>query len=180
MSSASTRGAPLAWAFFIDSAFATSRCPGADETQAVTALGKHDRKEAIGLGEPQQGQPELARRVARIINYDAEGITEGRSRLVEGGSRHGLSRAAIVHPPVVPRCLLRCLHGHAFIRSVDPQVFELLHRSIVKRVPGRPPRHEVSPVRSPIYGRMFWFSRKKFVGSCLRLSARSRSYLASP
>ena len=32
----------------------------------------------------------------------------------------------------------------------------------------------------PIYGRMFWFSRKKFVGSYLRLSARSRSYLASP
>src|SRR6266536_468135 len=24
------------------------------------------------------------------------------------------------------------------------------------------PRHEVSPVRSPIYGWMFWFSRKKF------------------
>ena len=35
-------------------------------------------------------------------------------------------------------------------------------------------------VPSPIYGRMFWFSRKKFVGSYLRLSARSRSYLASP
>jgi len=32
----------------------------------------------------------------------------------------------------------------------------------------------------PIYGRMFWFSRKKFVGSYVRLSARSRSYLASP
>jgi hypothetical protein len=41
-------------------------------------------------------------------------------------------------------------------------------------------RYEVSPMRSPIYGRMFWFNRKKFVGSCLRLSARSRSYLASP
>ncbi len=41
-------------------------------------------------------------------------------------------------------------------------------------------RHEVSPVPGPIYGRMFWFSRKKFVGSYLRLSARSRSYLASP
>ena len=47
------------------------------------------------------------------------------------------------------------------------------------RRPGEAP-DEVSPVRSPIYGRMFWFSRKKFVGSCLRLSARSRSYLASP
>ena len=31
-----------------------------------------------------------------------------------------------------------------------------------------------------LYGWMFWFSRKKFVGSYLRLSARSRSYLASP
>ena len=28
---------------------------------------------------------------------------------------------------------------------------------------------------APIYGRMFWLSRKKFVGSCLRLSARSHS-----
>jgi hypothetical protein len=36
------------------------------------------------------------------------------------------------------------------------------------------------PRCGPIYGRMFWFSRKKFVGSYLRLSARSRSYLASP
>ncbi len=35
-------------------------------------------------------------------------------------------------------------------------------------------------VSSPIYGRMFWFSRKKFVGSYFRLSARSRSYLALP
>ncbi len=47
---------------------------------------------------------------------------------------------------------------------------------------GRPhhPGRDVSPVRSPIYGRTFWFIRKKFVGSYLRLSARSRSYLASP
>jgi len=39
-------------------------------------------------------------------------------------------------------------------------------------------RHAVGGL--PIYGRMFWFSRKKFVGSYVRLSARSRSYLASP
>jgi hypothetical protein len=50
----------------------------------------------------------------------------------------------------------------------------------VARVRGWASDVSVSPVPSPIYGRMFWFSRKKFVGSCLRLSARSRSYLASP
>lgn len=33
-------------------------------------------------------------------------------------------------------------------------------------------------MRSPIYGRMFWSSRKKSVRSGLRLSARSRSSLA--
>ena len=38
-------------------------------------------------------------------------------------------------------------------------------------------RDQITP---NFYGRMFWFSRKKFVGSCLRLRARSRSYLASP
>jgi hypothetical protein len=31
-----------------------------------------------------------------------------------------------------------------------------------------------------IYGRMFWFRRNRFVGSYVRLSARSRSYFASP
>lgn len=30
------------------------------------------------------------------------------------------------------------------------------------------------------YGRMFWFRRNTFVGSYFRLSARSRSYFASP
>jgi 3',5'-cyclic AMP phosphodiesterase CpdA len=30
------------------------------------------------------------------------------------------------------------------------------------------------------YGRMFWLRRKRFVGSYVRLSARSRSYLTSP
>jgi hypothetical protein len=30
---------------------------------------------------------------------------------------------------------------------------------------GRPRREVPGRVRSPIYGRMFWFSRKKFVGS---------------
>jgi 3-isopropylmalate/(R)-2-methylmalate dehydratase small subunit len=38
----------------------------------------------------------------------------------------------------------------------------------------------VKGVLARFYGWMFWFSRKKFVGSYLRLSARSRSYLASP
>jgi hypothetical protein len=30
------------------------------------------------------------------------------------------------------------------------------------------------------YGRMFWLRRNRFVGSYVRLSARSRSYFASP
>jgi hypothetical protein len=34
--------------------------------------------------------------------------------------------------------------------------------------------------RPRLQGAMFWFTRKKFVGSYLRLSARSRSYFASP
>jgi hypothetical protein len=38
----------------------------------------------------------------------------------------------------------------------------------------------VGGASAPSYGRMFWFSWKKFVGSYWRLSARSRSYLASP
>jgi hypothetical protein len=39
-----------------------------------------------------------------------------------------------------------------------------------------PPR----PARSRCYGRMFWLRRNRFVGSYVRLSARSRSYFASP
>ena len=32
----------------------------------------------------------------------------------------------------------------------------------------------------PAYGSMFWFSRKRFVGSYLRFSARSRAYFSAP
>src|SRR5262249_15923429 len=39
---------------------------------------------------------------------------------------------------------------------------------------------EVSPLGCPIYGRMFWFSRKKFVGSYLPLSFPSPPHFASP
>jgi hypothetical protein len=60
--------------------------------------------------------------------------------------------------------------------------------SVVARVPGSPAVFKsaecrggrVSSVRSPIYGRMFWLRRKKFVGSYLRLITCSRSYFASP
>jgi hypothetical protein len=40
-----------------------------------------------------------------------------------------------------------------FVREVYPRLKQLAQRS------------------GPVYGRMFWFSRKKFAGSYLRLSA---------
>jgi len=64
--------------------FATSRCPSADKTHAITAFGEHDRKEAAGLGIGQESQPDLTRRVPGVINHNAEGITEGGRRLIEG------------------------------------------------------------------------------------------------
>ena len=83
MSSGPTRGLRLA-AFFIVAMFATSRFPRADETNAVTALGEHDRKETTGLRAAQQGYPRFVDRMARIINHDAERVSEGRRGLIEG------------------------------------------------------------------------------------------------
>jgi hypothetical protein len=51
-----------------------------------------------------------------------------------------------------------------------------LHRS---RVPAVPPA-AARPAVGASYGRMFWLRRNRFVGSYVRLSARSRSYFASP
>jgi hypothetical protein len=62
---------------------ATSRFPGADHSNAVLALGKHDRKQATSIGVTQQRGPRLIHTVARIGNYEAEGITEGRRGLIE-------------------------------------------------------------------------------------------------
>ena len=44
------------------------------------------------------------------------------------------------------------------------------------------PNYDVASLArsDPVYGRMFWFIRKKFVGSYVRLSAWSRAYFASP
>ena len=38
---------------------ATSRFPSAEEANAVTALGEHDRKQASGLGMAEQGDADL-------------------------------------------------------------------------------------------------------------------------
>jgi hypothetical protein len=65
-------------------AFATSRFPGADEANAVTALGEHDRKQAMVFRMAQQDEPRLNRRVARVLHDPPERIDKGRYGFVEG------------------------------------------------------------------------------------------------
>ena len=62
---------------------ATSRFPSADETNAVTALGEHDRKQAPGLSMAEEGDSDLTYGVPRIIDDQPVGIGEGGSRLIE-------------------------------------------------------------------------------------------------
>jgi hypothetical protein len=45
---------------------------------------EHDRKEAASLRVSQKRLSEFARRMARVVHHDTEGVSEGRGRLVEG------------------------------------------------------------------------------------------------
>jgi hypothetical protein len=96
MSSGAIRVRRLA-GFFIVAAFATSRGPSADEAKAITALGEHDRQEPSSSGIAEEHRAGLSLGVSRIVDDEAEWVTEGGNGLVEGdpmlaGVRLGLVR----------------------------------------------------------------------------------------